>query len=78
MDDDGRLIISKIVLQHSGNYTCVAENVAGRTERAIELIVISEYLKINQLSFNNDKMNPSDMNPRTVYIYPQSPIQMNY
>ncbi|XP_045463115.1 tyrosine-protein kinase-like otk [Harmonia axyridis] len=41
VDDDGRLIIAKVDLKHSGNYTCAAENVAGRTERSIELIVIT-------------------------------------
>ncbi|KAK9887060.1 hypothetical protein WA026_019995 [Henosepilachna vigintioctopunctata] len=38
VDDDGRLIISKVKMEHSGNYTCVAENAAGKTEKSIEIM----------------------------------------
>ncbi|KAL3284491.1 hypothetical protein HHI36_018652 [Cryptolaemus montrouzieri] len=39
VDDDNRLIIPTVKLEHSGNYTCVAENIAGKTEKFVELIV---------------------------------------
>lgn len=42
MDDDGRLIIENVKADNAGNYTCVAENLAGKTENAFELIVTSK------------------------------------
>lgn len=42
MDDDGRLIIEHVRVENAGNYTCVAENVAGKTEMGFELIVTSK------------------------------------
>lgn len=41
VDDDGRLIIEKVIVENGGNYTCVAENLAGRTEKFVQLIVTS-------------------------------------
>lgn len=42
VDDDGRLIIENVRATNAGNYTCVAENVAGKTEMGFELIVTSK------------------------------------
>lgn len=42
VDDDGRLIIENVKAEHAGNYTCVAENSAGKTENGFELIVTSK------------------------------------
>lgn len=39
MDDDGRLIIGKVKLEDAGSYVCVAENIAGRTEKVLDLVV---------------------------------------
>lgn len=42
--DDGRLIIQKVKQSDAGKYTCVAENIAGKTEKSVNIIVTSEYL----------------------------------
>lgn len=39
VDDDGRLIIDSAQLENAGNYSCVAQNIAGKTEMSVELIV---------------------------------------
>lgn len=41
VDDDGRLIIEAVKVENAGNYTCVAENIAGKMEKPFELIVTS-------------------------------------
>lgn len=41
VDDDSRLIIERVVPENAGNYTCVAENTAGRTKKFVQLIVTS-------------------------------------
>lgn len=43
VDDDGRLIIEKVTAEQAGTYTCVAENMAGKVERKVELIVTCMY-----------------------------------
>lgn len=40
--DDGMLIIENITMQKGGEYKCVAESIAGRTEKGVEIIVTSE------------------------------------
>lgn len=47
--DDGRLIIEKIQKDNAGNYSCVAENLVGKTEWTIDLIVTSKYIIVNIL-----------------------------
>lgn len=42
VDDDGRLLIDAVKVEHGGNYTCVAENIAGKTEKSVEIIVTSK------------------------------------
>lgn len=42
VDDDGRLIITEVMETYAGKYTCVAENLAGKTEKSIELVVTSK------------------------------------
>ncbi|KAF5297401.1 hypothetical protein FQR65_LT01332 [Abscondita terminalis] len=42
VDDDGRLIIQNLQPEHKGDYKCVAENVAGRSEETIKVIVTSK------------------------------------
>ncbi|CAG9824276.1 unnamed protein product [Phaedon cochleariae] len=37
--DDGRLIIDSVRAENAGIYKCVAENIAGKTESTVELIV---------------------------------------
>lgn len=39
MDDDGRLIIESLKESHAGEYTCVAENIAGKSEKSVKVIV---------------------------------------
>lgn len=43
VSSDGHLLISEARLQHSGNYTCVAENAAAK--RMSDVAVISVYGK---------------------------------
>ncbi|XP_049818560.1 tyrosine-protein kinase-like otk isoform X2 [Aethina tumida] len=42
VDDDGRLIIDNVQLKHAGIYSCVAESIAGKTEKSFELIVTTK------------------------------------
>ncbi|KRT79751.1 Immunoglobulin, partial [Oryctes borbonicus] len=42
VDDDGRLIIERIQKENTGNYSCVAENIAGRTEWTMNLFVTTK------------------------------------
>ncbi|KAF5296174.1 hypothetical protein FQA39_LY12628 [Lamprigera yunnana] len=44
VDDDGRLIISNLQQEQRGEYKCVAENIAGRTEEAVTVIVTQKPL----------------------------------
>lgn len=46
VDDDGRLIIYVADRNNSGTYTCVAENVAGRTEKSFEMVVTSKFFSL--------------------------------
>ncbi|KYB28864.1 Tyrosine-protein kinase-like otk [Tribolium castaneum] len=58
--DDGRLIIEKVRMDHAGNYTCVAENMAGKTEKIIELVVLNKPVVTAQpLSVTVDENEPS-------------------
>ncbi|RZC31862.1 tyrosine-protein kinase-like otk [Asbolus verrucosus] len=60
VDDDGRLIIDSAKAEHAGNYTCVAENIAGETEKVVELIVTSKPEIIsNPLSITVEENEPS-------------------
>ncbi|XP_056630465.1 tyrosine-protein kinase-like otk [Diorhabda sublineata] len=40
--DDGRLIIENIKFENAGRYKCVAENIAGKTEKSVEVIVTAK------------------------------------
>ncbi|CAG9864509.1 unnamed protein product [Phyllotreta striolata] len=40
--DDGRLIIDKAKLQDAGRYKCVAENLADKTEKTVEVVVTTK------------------------------------
>lgn len=40
--DDGRLIIEKVRITDGGKYTCVAENIAGKTEKSVNVVVTSK------------------------------------
>ncbi|XP_066148461.1 tyrosine-protein kinase-like otk [Euwallacea fornicatus] len=40
--DDGRLIIAKAKIAHMGKYTCVAENIAGKTEKSVNVVVTTK------------------------------------
>ncbi|KAG5887633.1 hypothetical protein JTB14_030903 [Gonioctena quinquepunctata] len=40
--DDGRLIIENAKVENAGNYKCVAENIAGKTEMSVELMVTTK------------------------------------
>ncbi|XP_050311657.1 tyrosine-protein kinase-like otk [Anthonomus grandis grandis] len=40
--DDGRLIITKVKQSDAGKYTCVAENVAGKTEKMVDIVVTTK------------------------------------
>lgn len=42
--DDGRLVVENVKVEDAGNYTCVAENIAGRTSKELNLIVTSKCL----------------------------------
>lgn len=45
VDDDGRLIIERVEKENSGNYTCAAENIAGKTEWTMNLVVTSKFVE---------------------------------
>lgn len=40
--DDGRLVIQKVKSSDAGKYTCVAENIAGKTTKAVEIVVTTK------------------------------------
>jgi PTK7 protein tyrosine kinase 7 len=42
VDDDGRLMIDSVKMEHAGNYSCAAENIAGKTEETVGLVVLSK------------------------------------
>ncbi|XP_017770626.1 PREDICTED: tyrosine-protein kinase-like otk [Nicrophorus vespilloides] len=42
VDDDGRLILDSVKRDNAGTYTCVAENVAGKTEKSFQLVVTTK------------------------------------
>lgn len=46
VDEDGRLIIEKVKTEDAGQYSCVAENVAGRTEKVLDLVITSKLFNI--------------------------------
>ncbi|XP_063911044.1 tyrosine-protein kinase-like otk [Zophobas morio] len=70
VDDDGRLIIDSVKMSQAGNYTCVAENMASKTEETVELIVLSKpVITLHPSSVTVDENDPSvltcDYEPRT-------------
>ena len=50
---EGTLTINNAEESHSGNYTCISENIAGSTNKSIQVVVSSEFTFTSFLLYNH-------------------------
>ncbi|XP_065155517.1 tyrosine-protein kinase-like otk [Atheta coriaria] len=71
VDDDGRLIFEKVKPEFAGTYTCVAENIAGKTDKGFELIVTTKAVIISHPESLTVEEN--EMSTLTCHVDAKSP-----